>query len=102
MTKPNWPPTARSMGVSKIEWIEVGERNWISRPAKNKNETLVAWWAHRSPVLDRNDLGTIVFDAAHHRLESLDPLTIAPSLLCLPADLCGLHGFVRDGKWVPA
>jgi len=29
----------------------------------------------------------------------LDPLTLAPSLLCRA---CGHHGFVRDGKWVKA
>lgn len=28
-----------------------------------------------------------------------EPLTLSPSLLCR---LCGSHGFIRDGKWVPA
>ena len=28
-----------------------------------------------------------------------DPLTLEPSLLCR---LCGNHGFVRDGRWIPA
>lgn len=32
------------------------------------------------------------------RVVSWDPLTLEPSLLCR----CGDHGFVRDGKWVPA
>lgn len=32
-------------------------------------------------------------------LHSLDPLTLSPSLLCRA---CGSHGFVREGKWVPA
>lgn len=32
-------------------------------------------------------------------LVSEKPLTLAPSLLCR---LCGHHGFIRDGKWVPA
>jgi hypothetical protein len=31
-------------------------------------------------------------------LESRDPMTLSPSLLCG----CGHHGFIRDGKWVPA
>jgi hypothetical protein len=31
-------------------------------------------------------------------VESLDPLTISPSLLC---GSCGDHGFIRDGRWVP-
>lgn len=30
---------------------------------------------------------------------SLEPLHLEPSVLCC---LCGDHGFVRDGKWVPA
>jgi hypothetical protein len=31
-------------------------------------------------------------------LVSRDPLHIEPSLLC---QLCGDHGFIRDGAWVP-
>jgi hypothetical protein len=30
---------------------------------------------------------------------SESPLTLSPSLLC---PRCGHHGFIRDGKWVPA
>ncbi len=32
------------------------------------------------------------------QVQSLDPLTISPSLACH----CGDHGFIRDGRWVPA
>lgn len=32
-------------------------------------------------------------------VESWEPLTLSPSLLCRG---CGRHGFVRDGRWVPA
>ena len=32
-------------------------------------------------------------------VESWEPLTLSPSLLCLR---CGDHGFVRDGRWVVA
>lgn len=31
-------------------------------------------------------------------LQSLDPLHISPSFLCH----CGFHGFILQGKWVPA
>jgi hypothetical protein len=27
------------------------------------------------------------------------PLTVAPSLLCRA---CGRHGFIREGRWIPA
>jgi len=33
------------------------------------------------------------------KLESVDPLTISPSLLCTR---CQRHGFIRGGRWVPA
>lgn len=36
---------------------------------------------------------------ARWQLERLEPLTISPSVHCLA---CGDHGFIRDGKWVPA
>lgn len=32
-------------------------------------------------------------------VESEEPLTLSPSLLCMT---CGHHGFIRDGKWIPA
>lgn len=31
-------------------------------------------------------------------VESWDPLTISPSVLCS----CGDHGFIRNGRWEPA
>lgn len=34
-----------------------------------------------------------------HKLVSREPLTIQGSLLCVEF---GTHGFIRDGKWVPA
>ena len=36
-------------------------------------------------------------------VESLEPLTISPSVLCSPdKGGCGSHGFIRDGRWVAA
>jgi len=32
-------------------------------------------------------------------VESWAPLTISPSVACR---VCGHHGFIRDGRWVPA
>lgn len=32
-------------------------------------------------------------------VEKESPLTLSPSILCRT---CGHHGFIRDGKWVPA
>jgi hypothetical protein len=38
------------------------------------------------------------FSGPYWTVESWDPLTLSPSLLCH----CGDHGFVRDGRWVRA
>lgn len=35
-----------------------------------------------------------------HTLVQRDPLTLTASLYW--PDCCGLHGFITDGKWVPA
>jgi hypothetical protein len=49
--------------------------------------------------------GSVTFDATVQRqleagpfwqVESWEPLTLSPSLLCH----CGDHGFIRDGHWV--
>jgi hypothetical protein len=37
-----------------------------------------------------------VFDGPFWTVESWDPLTLSPSLLCH----CGDHGFIKHGKWV--
>jgi len=33
------------------------------------------------------------------KVESWEPLTLSPSILCT---LCGDHGFIRNGQWVKA
>lgn len=54
---------------------------------------------------DRGPRGVIVCapeistEPGWHTIVCADPLTISPSILC--AD-CGLHGYVREGRWVGA
>lgn len=55
--------------------------------------------------------GAVIFDTPeNHRsgelgrplwqVETLDPLTISPSVLMSPdKGGCGLHGFIRNGRW---
>ena len=47
-----------------------------------------------------NEVSRRVFpDHPRWTVESMEPLTMAPSLLC---KLCGDHGFIRGGRWVRA
>ena len=53
-------------------------------------------------------LGAVIFDGevaqrlepnkSKWTVESWDPLTLSPSILCQ----CGFHGFIRGGRWVSA
>jgi len=58
-------------------------------------------WDHTRPDTGVRCLAGswIPFSAGHWTLESVEPLTLSPSLLCTR---CGRHGFVRGGKWVEA
>lgn len=57
--------------------------------------------------LDGEGMGAVTFDVPaaeglpgpRWTVEQLDPLTISPSVLC---GTCGNHGFIREGRWVPA
>lgn len=59
--------------------------------------------------------GSVLFDTPENQrgsaptwqVESLDPLTISPSVLvqhgtAVGRPSCGLHGFIRGGRWIPA
>lgn len=63
------------------------------------------------PGKDRPCAGFLYFDTPKVRevfepspgamwtVEQDEPLTLSPSLLCRA---CGHHGWIRDGRWVPA
>lgn len=64
---------------------------------------------HDRPDGNGRCLGSVLFDVPGIReafpgrdfwqVESLDPLTLSPSVACRA---CGHHGFIRAGRWVPA
>lgn len=80
----------------------------VSHPVRPGDETC----ERHSPASDDEHrglcFGVITFDVpvAHEAglrgpfwtVESWDPLTLSPSLLCH----CSDHGFIKEGKWVPA
>lgn len=50
------------------------------------------WVPFEGRAWERAFEGTI----ASWKIESADPLTLSPSILCRA---CGDHGFIRNGKW---
>ena len=57
---------------------------------------------HACRVVDGTQLvvaPALQLEAGGHVVESIDPLTVRPSILCPD---CGLHGFILAGAWSPA
>lgn len=52
-----------------------------------------------SIAFDNEVSRTIESGRPRWKVESWEPFTISPSLLCRT---CNSHGFIRDGKWVDA
>lgn len=82
------------------------ERGWLGKVhvAAGMNVLFYADGSRRfEHVCDRRPGGRGVYVVAPllgegHRLVTLEPLTINPSIVCVD---CGLHGFVLGGRWVP-
>jgi hypothetical protein len=57
--------------------------------------------------VDTPETARIIPDGRHRwQVLSWEPLTLAPSILCKSRNPdgteCGSHGYIRDGRWVPA
>lgn len=87
-----------------ITWQDIGHEHYISYLYSYKNHDLTVGVIVRHIKPD----GKYCDGAARWRhyesetgvlwtLESENPLTISPSLLCH----CGDHGFIKQGKWIP-
>lgn len=88
---------------SEDKWEDIGHGVRISR-VNFEGKFAGIQWRHRRPDNGEECSGGFVNFAGRHmtdgwKLESEQPLTMSPSLLCRG---CQCHGFIRDGKWVPA
>lgn len=91
-------------------WTDLGLGTWIRFYSDQQDEHAVGVGLielHRTPQ-GAPCAGSILFDIPENApyvgapmwtVESRDPLTLSPSLLCTA---CGHHGFIRGGRWVEA
>ena len=89
-------------------WIEPDR--WLDadhaiqfRTLKGATEPTGALFIHRDKRSPGHwCIGGFVWDSPtepNWQLVSMEPLHVEPSILC---HSCGDHGFIRDGKWIPA
>ena len=101
----------------EIERVDLGHECFYSRiDDKDGNWVGIHEWHVCSardvpgPFGDGTTAGFIAFDtpdaravtteqSPKWRVESREPLTLSPSILCRP---CGHHGFIREDRWEPA
>lgn len=93
------------------DYVDIGHGVGIRFMAWRDHER--AGITERHPTPDGSDggihYGGVLFDlpgiaeafpnGALWQVESFDPLTLSPSLLC---PQCGHHGWIRAGRWEPA
>lgn len=102
--KTQWPFTDEDMAL-----IDIGHDVFVSKVMHNGEWIGLLEW-HECQSMNVADSGVaaggVNFQNApdfvqgpRWTLEQEDPLTISPSVLCRT---CGLHGFIRQGRWVPA
>lgn len=97
----------REAGASEV--IDLGHGVWIAtihcncESEHDHTHPCGLTWSHRRPDgLLCEGGGFIPLNTTHGwKVESWEPLTLSPSLLCMRKE-CGTHGFIREGKWVPA
>ena len=89
--------------------LDLGD-NHLLRFSRHGGDVVGATEEHLRPD-GKSCLGHFYFDLPETRdllagqdrpmwtVQSWNPLTLTPSLVCQD---CGDHGFVREGKWVPA
>jgi len=91
------------------DWHDIGGGHEISFYVGDDDVTRIGLLdRHHKPDGTPCSTGSIMFDLPENahapersrwQLVNLEPLTLSPSLLC---NLCTDHGFIREGRWVPA
>jgi hypothetical protein len=71
--------------------------NWIGIDHYHPNSR--GGWCGGCALFDLPEVRERYHPSNTWHVESRDPLTLSPSLLC---QACGRHGYVRGGVWVPA
>lgn len=89
-------------------WNDIGHGVKIAANVWEDHGQIGIYEQHTTPE-GQECIGAVHFDVPVVRetwpdvpmwtVEQWEPLTLAPSLLCRR---CGNHGFIREGRWVPA
>lgn len=95
--EPGVPPIVTRQ--PEVGWQSIDGHAWIMGAPVAGETGASLWCVH----LDARDPGrqctATPRGLGHHKVVAAAPLTLEPSLAC---EICGWHGFVRNGHWTPA
>lgn len=80
-----WAERATDGGLYPLLWHWCTKSVWLADPNRNPAHCQPSWAAAGCRA---------------HTLVSSDPLHLEPSVYW--PDCCGMHGFIRDGRWIGA
>lgn len=95
------------MRPSELPWVDIGHGVTAGEFRYEEGGQLHIAYQHECNANADDPFDRIAFSAVpvseagsarDWKLESLSPLTISPSLLCMS---CQHHGFIKESKWVP-
>jgi hypothetical protein len=91
----DWP------GLEMVDLTRLTDDIYYGWLAEETNPTFWHWCAALADVPEEHTVTGqwVAAGTAAHTLVSREPLHLEPSLLW---QCCGLHGFVRDGRWTDA
>lgn len=78
--------------------VSFGQNERFGAVLCHPNQKRPGEWCLASIIFDSEDARVALPDRPKWTVVQWEPLDITPSFQCN----CGDHGFVRDGKWVPA
>jgi hypothetical protein len=83
-------------------WFSVDDVIWLAWQGKPFESDLYEVHHAVGPDARKHGIGWIdVTSGQKHRITNREPLSIEASIGCAQQP-CGFHGFIRDGRWVPA
>ena len=88
----SWAPD-RELNPQYVDLPDIERYCAIITHLNHKDELCEGCITFDSPTAER-----VEPDRPKWTIDSWDPLTVSPSILCQ----CGDHGFIRNGKWVIA
>jgi hypothetical protein len=99
MSRSHDDPPTQWPGLELLTVTALAEDIYYGWHPDHANPIFWHWCTPADPERTASGTRWIAANTESHQMVNRDPLHLEPSLLW---ECCGLHGWVRDGRWTPA